>query len=134
MDRLVDHLFIFEGEGKIKDYNGNYTEYRELKKIEDREQKKQSSNGNGQSASTPSVQMASNALDTRKANDNERKEFKRLEKEIEKLEQQKAEITDKFNDSNISNKDIEKLSLELSGVLKQLEIKEMRWLELSELV
>ncbi len=134
MDRLVDHLFIFEGEGKIKDYNGNYTEYRELKKIEDREQKKQSTNGNGQTANTPSVQTASNALDARKANDTERKEFKRLEKEIEKLEQQKAEITDKFNDSNISNKDIEKLSLELSGVLKQLEIKEMRWLELSELV
>jgi ABC transport system ATP-binding/permease protein len=131
MDRLVDHLFIFEGEGKIKDYNGNYTEYRELKKIEDREQKKQSANGNGQSANTPSV---SPVIDARKANDTERKEFKRLEKEIEKLEQQKAEITDKFNDSNISNKDIEKLSLELSGVLKQLEIKEMRWLELSELV
>lgn len=124
MDKLVEHLFIFEGQGQIKDYNGNYTEYRELKKIEEREIKKTVA------ITTPSV-----SNDQRKANDAERKEFKRLEKDIEKLEQQKAVLTAKFNDvSSMSPQDIEKLSLELQQIQEQLEIKEMRWLELSELV
>ena len=132
MDRLVEHLFIFEGEGKIKDYNGNYTEYRELRKIEEREQKKLAA-GNTASVNVPTP--AATALPDRKANDTERKEFKRLEKDIEKLEQQKAAVTEKFNDvSSLSAKDIERMSLELSDIQKQLDTKEMRWLELSELV
>ena len=128
MDKLVDHLFIFEGNGQIKDYNGNYTEYRELKKIEERENKK--GTATIVSAPTPSV-----SADIRKANDSERKEFKRLEKDIEKLEQQKVVLTEKFNDvSKLSPSDIQKLSLELQGIQEQLDTKEMRWLELSELV
>ena len=130
MDKLVDHLFIFEGNGHIRDYNGNYTEYRELRKADEREQRKiANATTPATSNDTPSVS------DARKANDAERKEFKRLERDIEKLEQQKATLTEKFNDvSKLSAKDIEKLSLELSEVQNQLEIKEMRWLELSELV
>ena len=128
MDKLVDHLFIFEGNGQIKDYNGNYTEYRELKKIEERDNKK--GTATIVSAPTPSV-----SADIRKANDSERKEFKRLEKDIEKLEQQKVVLTEKFNDvSKLSPSDIQKLSLELQGIQEQLDTKEMRWLELSELV
>lgn len=127
MDRLVDHLFIFEGDGIIKDYNGNYTEYRELKKVSEREQKRAVT----ESATASAVVKT----DSRKANDAERKEFKRLEKEIEKLEQQKSIITEKFNDTlSLTPKDIEKLSLELSAIQEQLETKEMRWLELSEWV
>jgi ABC transport system ATP-binding/permease protein len=121
MDKLVEHLFIFEGDGQIKDYNGNYTEYRELKKLENRELNK---------ASTLSV-----LSDVKKANDNERKEFKRLEKDIEKLETRKSEIENKFNDAaNLKAEDITKLSKELEDIQNQLEMKEMRWLELSELV
>ena len=122
MDKLVEHLFIFEGDGQIKDYNGNYTEYRELKKIENRQSK-------GESKPTPSV------LGTQKANDAERKEFKRLEKEIEKFEARKVEIEVKFNDAaNLKTDDITKLSKELEDIHNQLEIKELRWLELSEMV
>jgi ABC transport system ATP-binding/permease protein len=122
MDKLVEHLFIFEGEGQIKDYNGNYTEYRELKKAENR----------GGSKTLTSVVSSNNA---QKANDNERKEYNRLEKEIEKIEKRKAEIENKFSDvANLKSEDITKLSKELEDIQNQLEIKEMRWLELSELV
>ncbi|NJN35114.1 MAG: ABC-F family ATP-binding cassette domain-containing protein [Saprospiraceae bacterium] len=122
MDKLVDHLFILEGEGKIKDHNGNYTEYREQKKMEQR--------------ATPSVSGASKSglTDTRKANDSERKELKRVEKDIEKLEMRKRDIEARFNDVNsLKNDDITKLSAELQTIQNDLEIKELRWLELSEL-
>jgi ABC transport system ATP-binding/permease protein len=122
MDKLVEHLFIFEGDGQIRDYNGNYTEYRELKKNENREQ-----NNKG---TTPSVSNTSATL-----SEAERKEFKRLEKEIEKLETRKGDIENKFNDAaNLKPEDIAKLSKELQDIQEQLEFKEMRWLELSELV
>jgi ATP-binding cassette subfamily F protein uup len=122
MDKLVDHIFIFEGDGKIKDYNGNYTEYREEKKQQERL--------NAEKLYTPSV-----TKDLRKINDAERKELKRLEREIEKLEEHKNTLTEKFNDvTRLSPKDIEKLSNELAETQNQLKIKELRWLELSELL
>ena len=120
MDRLVEHLFIFEGEGQIKDYNGNYTEYREEIKQKALEIK---------AASTPSV-----SKDNRKANDAEKKEFKRLEREISQLEEKKTLLTNKFNDaSTMTPSDLKKLSDDLNNVQETLEMKEMRWLELSEL-
>ena len=128
MDKLVEHLFIFEGNGQIRDHNGNYTEYREMKKLELREQRKQANNQ--PVVVTPSVNLDSK----RKMNDFERKEFKRLEKEVAQLEQRKTEIETQFSSgSSMTNKDIEKLSSELQGVHKSLEIKELRWLELSEM-
>jgi ABC transport system ATP-binding/permease protein len=126
MDRLVEHLFIFEGDGEIRDYNGNYTDYRETKKVEDRQAK---SGSKPTTSSTPSVSQA------QKANDTERKEYNRLGKEIEKLESRKVEIENKFNDvANLKGDDITKFSKELEDIHKQLEIKELRWLELSEMV
>jgi ATP-binding cassette subfamily F protein uup len=124
MDKLVDHLFVFEGNGQIKDYNGNYTEYRAEKKAALKIEQAQAQS----STSTPSV-----SRDTRKVNDAERKEFKRLEREIGQLEDRKKELTDRFNDvSKLSAKDIEKLSTELADVQNRLEIKELRWLELAD--
>jgi ABC transport system ATP-binding/permease protein len=126
MDRLVEHLFIFEGDGEIRDYNGNYTDYRETKKIEDKQAK---SGSKPTTSSTPLVSQA------QKANDGERKEYNRLGKEIEKLETRKVEIELKFNDvANLKGDDITKLSKELADIHNQLEIKELRWLELSEMV
>jgi ABC transport system ATP-binding/permease protein len=123
MDKLVDHLFIFEGEGVIKDYNGNYTEYRANKKIEDRQQDK---------APKEKKQRVKPDDDKPKLSYLERKEFNRLEKEIEKLEERKAAITEKFNDLNLSSEEIQKLSVELGQISQSIDEKEMRWLELSE--
>jgi ABC transport system ATP-binding/permease protein len=126
MDRLVEHLFIFEGDGEIRDYNGNYTDYRETKKVEDRQAK---------TGSKPTTSSAPSVSQAQKANDAERKEYNRLGKEIEKLESRKAEIENKFNDvANLKGDDITKFSKELEDIHKQLEIKELRWLELSEMV
>ena len=63
----------------------------------------------------------------------ERKEFNRLEKEIEKLEDKKKAISDKFLDGSLSGEEIQQLSIELGEIDKQIEEKEMRWLELGEL-
>lgn len=129
MDKLVDHLFVFEGNGTILDHNGNYTEYRLDAKERER----------AQNRVEKAEKVAEKAQNTEgsliRATDAERKEFKRLEKELEKLESRKSEITNQFNDpSKLSAKDIEKLGIELGEVQNQLEIKELRWLELSEIV
>ena len=123
MDKLVDHLFIFEGEGVIKDYNGNYTEYRANKKIEDRQQEK---------APKEKKQRVKAENEKPKLSYLDRKEFNRLEKEIEKLEEKKKEITEKFNDPNLSSDEIQKLSIELGKINQSIDEKELRWLELSE--
>jgi ATP-binding cassette subfamily F protein uup len=127
MDKLVDHLFVFEGNGKVRDYNGNYTEYRNLVKSQpvekavvdqsDKEKKQKTRSDEGR----PKLSYL------------DRKEFNRLEKEIEKHESRKAEIMEKFNDANLPPDEIQKLSNELGKINQELEEKEMRWLELSEM-
>ena len=134
MDKLVDHLFIFEGNGTILDHNGNYTEYRLDAKERERAQNRADKAGKADKIAEKAVNTEG-VIQTKRATDNERKEFKRLEKEVEKLENRKTEITNQFNDSSkLSSKEIEKLGLELGEVQNQLEIKELRWLELSEMV
>jgi len=127
MDKLVDHLFVFEGEGKVKDYNGNYTEYRNLEKTRLRERPAADQSVNEKK------QKARSNKDRPKMSYLERKEFNRLEKEIEKHEARKSVIMEKFNDPNLPPDDIQKLSNELGQINRDLEDKEMRWLELSEI-
>ena len=129
MDKVVEHLFIFEGDGKIKDYNSNYSDYRKAKKAEINEEKRIARE------STPKVtkeKTATPETTTRKLTYMERKEMGKLEKEIAKLEAKKAEIFEKFNDTSLSGDEISKLSIESGKIGEQIEEKEMRWLELSE--
>ncbi len=125
MDKIVDHLFVFEGNGVIKDFNGDYTEYREQQKEREREQRSvkspRPSKGEQQAQAAPRLSQ------------DERKEMNKLEKEIKKLEERKAEITELFNSTNLTPDSIQKLSKELNELTDNLETKEMRWLELSEL-
>ncbi|MEO0043705.1 MAG: hypothetical protein RL329_3153 [Bacteroidota bacterium] len=116
MDKLVDHLFIFEGDGKIKDYNGNYSEYREQRKLEERAAYKQEK-------TTPVAAQPSKNVDKRV--------LQNLEKEIAKLEKREKELTEKFNDPKIKPEDIRKFSKELGEVKALLEEKELKWLEMS---
>jgi ATP-binding cassette subfamily F protein uup len=127
MDKLVDHLFVFEGNGIVKDFNGNYTEYRNLKKSLPAE--KTTINQNQKEKK----QKIRSDKDQQKLTYLERKEFNRLEKEIEKHESRKSEIMEKFNDPNLPPDQIQELSNELGQINRDLEEKEMRWLELSEL-
>lgn len=125
MDKLVDHLFIFEGEGKIKDYNGNYSEYRAEKKIEKNEAPKK--------VSTAQTTAAQPETEERKMSYLEKKEMRSIENKTKKLEEKKKEIADQFLDSNLDNAKITELSQELGEIEKEIERLENRWLELSEL-
>ena len=126
MDKLVDHLFVFEGNGKIKDFNGNYTEYRSWKKNQPSD-----SSANNQSTKEKKQKVRPDK-DRQKLSYLERKEFNRLEKEIEKHELRKAEIMEKFNDPDLPADEIQSLSEELGKLNREIDEKEMRWLELSE--
>ncbi|HKK80222.1 MAG TPA: ABC-F family ATP-binding cassette domain-containing protein [Phaeodactylibacter sp.] len=129
MDKIVDHLFVFEGNGKIRDFPGNYTIYREVKKEEERERRRQErSTDEKPSSSEPKLKTKPNAL-----SHEERKELRRLEKKILKLEERKAELTEQFNDTSLDTEQITELSKELSAVNEELEEKEMRWMELAEM-
>lgn len=131
MDKLVEHLFIFEGNGKIKDYNGNYSDYRVIQKAKDQE--KERIERKAEKDLNKKNKEAEKA-NSQKMSYEERKEMNRLEKEIQKLEAKKATISERFNDTeNLTPDDISKLSKELSDIDKTIEEKEERWLELAEL-
>ncbi|MEO5562404.1 MAG: ribosomal protection-like ABC-F family protein [Chitinophagaceae bacterium] len=151
MDRLVDHLFVFEGDGVIRDYPGNYTQYRTaLKEMADSKGKlgdqqkgsiigghSASDNNRGVSTqSTPdsnqdSIQQATIAAPKR-LSFKEKREFELLEKEIADLTKEKETITGKLNDSTTPFEELQKLSNRIGEVTKELDAKELRWLELSE--
>ena len=126
MDKLVDHLFILEGDAVLRDYNGTYSDYRELKKSEDREKSK---------ADKTTVEVVEIKEEEKsKATFEQRKDFARIEKEIKKLEEKKAEITSKFDDATLSPEKIMELSKELDIIQCQLEEKEEKWMELADLM
>ena len=123
MDKIVDHLFVFRGEGVIEDFPGNYSDFRvyeDSKPVvtEIEEDKKEKTNW----------KKDSNA----KLSYNEQKEFKNLESKIKSLEFDKTELEQKFLNPELSTDEINTLSKKLQDILDSIEEKEMRWLELSE--
>ncbi len=127
VDSLTDHLFIFEGNGEVQTYNGNYTDYR-VEKEEELELQKQLAKQQ-KVAEAQKVQAA--AASKKKLSFKEQKELETLEQEISSLENRKAEITSEIASTTEVDKIIS-LSNELEEVEKNLEEKELRWLELSE--
>jgi len=119
LDRIVEHLFVLEGEGNIKDYNGTYSEYRV--------QAKAALETKTVITEKPKAEPVPSNL-----SHDERKELMRLEKDIEKLEKEIAAITMKFDDASLSLDQIQKLSAELQVLQGKQEDKEMRWMELTE--
>ncbi len=121
MDKIVDHLFVFRGQGEVEDFPGNYSDFREYE------------------ASTPpeeTVKVASTSNqqqnDANKLSYNEQKEYKGLESKIRALELDKKALEAKFHDATLSQEAIEKLAGDLQRIIKELETKETRWFELSE--
>ncbi|TXB66349.1 ABC-F family ATP-binding cassette domain-containing protein [Phaeodactylibacter luteus] len=128
MDKIVEHLFVFEGQGHIRDFPGNYTEYREVRLQEDRERRRQEREVEEQKQKTVKpAKAAPSAL-----SQEERKELKRLEKKILKLEEEKAALTEQFNDSSLGPEEITELSKKLAALNEALEEQELRWMELAE--
>jgi ABC transport system ATP-binding/permease protein len=135
MDRLVDHLFAFEGNGEIKDFPGNYTQYRMWKQLE--ENKPQTSKSNGQWAMDNEKQktrsgQAIQAVANKKLSFKEKNEFEILEKEIPALEKEKKLLEVKMNNGAMDFEKLQEAAERINQIIVLLDKKEMRWLELSE--
>ena len=129
MDKIVEHLFVFEGNGHIRDFNGDYSDYREIQKEREREQRREERAEQQKEREKQQAQQQK----TGGLSQEERKELKRLERQILKLEERKNEITEQFNSTGLSPEQITDLSKELAAVKEELEEKEGRWMELAEL-
>ncbi len=138
MDKVVDHLLVFQGDCKIKDFPGNYTDYRqwrELKEEEERELKSQQSSDKSDRSDKPdrSDKSDSTANKKRKLTFNEKREYEQLTKEIEALETEKSELETALSSGTLSNDDLITKSQRFQEVKDLLDEKELRWLELDEL-
>ncbi len=142
MDRLVDHLFVFEGEGEIRDFPGNYSLYREWLKMNEKKgnkwddlEKKKSSGATTAAVSGVETSPSKTSTQTavkRKPTYNEKREFETLEKDIASLENEKMQLEKKFG--TMPFEEIQKASLRVGEITSLLAEKEMRWLELSEVM
>lgn len=135
MDKLVDHLFVFEGNGVVRDFPGNYTEYRDRKEQED---KVKPAEQEAYVEKKTEVRTEPAAVKTpepakRKASFKEKFEYEQLEKEIAALETEKATLSEKINGLS-DHEEITKCSQRISQIIAELDEKGLRWLELSELI
>ena len=134
MDKVVDHLLVFQGEGKIKDFPGNYSQYREWE-----EQEQQNVNCSEKDASSKAREIDDTKQgrvrlnDKRKLSFKEKKEMETLEADIAQLEKEKQMIEEQFCSGNLSVEEITEKSRRLPELQDELDEKSMRWLELSEI-
>ena len=130
-DKVVDHLLVFKGQGEIKDFPGNYTQYREWLSLQPKESAKAAS-ANAKAA--PVAAHSQNAAPQRKKMSfKEKREFEQLEKDIAALEEEQRQIEDALSTGTISVEEITRLSKRLPLLKDELDEKSMRWLELSEI-
>jgi len=128
MDKVVDHLLVFKGQGEIKDFPGNYTQYREFSSGEKEEEKSE------KSAKNEKKQPANNvATAKRKLSYKEKRELEQLEKDIATLEAEQKQIEEALCGGTTSVDEITALSKRLPVLKDELDEKSMRWLELSEI-
>ena len=152
MDRLVDHLFVFEGDGEIHDFPGNYTLYREWLKTKekmtddrgrmtDKWSELESKKSKGISTETLAGTTAINTTNQQPATSNQKKasfkekrEFEMLEKEIAELTAERNQAEERLGDASVPFEQLSLLSRRIGEINTELEGKEMRWLELSEIM
>jgi ATP-binding cassette subfamily F protein uup len=126
MDRLVDHLFAFEGNGVIKDFPGNYTLYRQWKEKEESQTAKQ------KTQAVNYKQQEENSQSINKLSFKEKFEFETIEKEIPELQKEKKSLEEKMNIGSLGFEELQKAAERISTIIQLLDEKELRWLELSE--
>lgn len=130
LDKTVDHLFIFNEGGAVKDFVGQYSEYREYIREEEAAQAKAAAE---KSAKTTKPTNSHNTAPRRKLSYKEQRELEQLEQDIPQLEQEKAEMEAKLSSGELSHDALMECSARIAAIIEELEIKEMRWLELSEI-
>lgn len=129
MDKMVDHLFVFRGNGEVRDILGNYSEYRKQETITSREEKKAE-----KQAPAKVEPVTTSDKEKIKLSFKEKQEFEQLEKDIEALEQEKDQLTNKLSDPDLEGMEMQKTGIRLGEVVSALEHKSDRWLELSEFI
>lgn len=130
MDRLVDHLFVFEGDGEVRDFPGNYSHYRIWQKEQERKEAEEKAAQKKEEAAKAEAQQQ--PKEKKKLSYKEQREFEQLEKDIPALEDEKATLTEKMTDPNLPYEELETIGNRMQEITDALEEKEMRWLELSE--
>ncbi|MBD0367546.1 MAG: ABC-F family ATP-binding cassette domain-containing protein, partial [Flavisolibacter sp.] len=124
MDRLVDHLFVFEGNGNIQDFPGNYSQYRDsLRNVKPEEEEK--------FLPLPKVEATKTK---RRLSYKEQREFEVLEKEIRELEEERKELYVQLNDAGLPYEKLQQMTYRINEINERIDEKEMRWLKLSEQV
>lgn len=130
MDKVVDHLLVFNGGGDIRDFPGNYTQYREWKEVKARHDKEQQAVAKPQAAAKPARTRQD---EKRRMSFKERREFEQLEKEIAELEAEKKAVEEALCSGTLSVDELTEKSKRLPQLTDLIDEKTMRWLELSEL-
>jgi ATP-binding cassette subfamily F protein uup len=127
MDRLVDHLFVFEGDGIIRDFPGNYSQYRIWLKEKEEEERTEVKPAKQEEIVAPVKE------EKRKLSYKEKREFEQLQQEIANLEKEKQTITAQMNNGSLPFDQLQQFSVRISEITNLLDEKELRWLELSEM-
>lgn len=134
MDKVVDHLLVFKGEGSIKDFPGNYSEYREWKQLrESEEREEKEANKKQQSSNGTTKQNTWGGEKKRKLSFKEKQEMQQLEQDIERLETEKKELEEALCSGTLNAQELTEKSKRLPSLCEELDTKSMRWLELSEI-
>ena len=128
MDKMVDHLLVFQGDGEVKDILGNYTDFRKLEKQIEKENKVISQNKEAQHKNKSASKVKT------KLSFKENEEFKQLEIDLEKLEIEKADLTEGLSDETRTNAELYDMGKRLGEVVDLIDQKTERWMELAEYV
>ena len=133
MDKVVDHLLVFRGNADLKDFPGNYTQYRDWKEVQDQLEKEAEAARQPKQTPAPEKNNRPQPEQKKKLTFKERKEFEALEAEIPQLEAEKTELETAMSSGTLSNDELMTKSERIAKVIEEIDEKTMRWLELSEL-
>jgi ATP-binding cassette subfamily F protein uup len=133
MDRLVDHLLVLEGEGLVRDFPGNYSQYRDWLKNNGEQAAFPNEESAVKAPPTPSDAATTKTTPKKQLSYKEKRESEGLEQDIARLTREKQEITEKLNSGAAPFDELQKLSIRVGEIGQMLDHKELRWLELSEL-
>ena len=132
MDKVVDHLLVFKGEGEIQDFPGNYTQFRDFQKMKSKEEEQQKPTKNNSSTANESKKDYRNNT-KRKMTFKEKREYEQLSDKIAQLEDEKQQLEEELCSGNLSVDELTEKSKRLPILKEELDELELRWLELAEL-
>ncbi len=139
MDKVVDHLLVFKGKGEIQDFPGNYTQYREWSRMQAKDEAEQakpakSGNATAESDGAGTAKRDANFENKRKMSYKEKREYEQLTKEIDALTEEQKKLEEELCSGNLSVEELTEKSKRLPEIKDELDEKEMRWLELAEML